>query len=110
MNILFVCSANKQRSKTAHHYFAERYSQHQFKSAGTNHKICKKEETTPLTEDLLIWADSVYVMEEKHRRIIEEHTGNTYLSKILVLNIPDIYEYNSTELIEILENSDLILI
>ena len=104
MNILFICSANKQRSKTAHDYYSVKYPQYKFLSAGTNHKICKKEGTTPLTEDLLIWADCVYVMEEKHKDIIENYTEHTYLSKIIVLHIPDIYEYNSVELIDVLDN------
>ncbi len=108
MKILFICSANKQRSKTAHHYFAETYPKFQFMSAGTNHKICKKEGSTPLTEDLLIWADEVYVMEEKHKNIIQKHTGSPYVSKLIVLNIPDIYEYNSLELLDVLKRSEVL--
>jgi len=53
MRILFVCSANKQRSKTAEDYFAQEYQDYEFQSAGTNLKICRKEGTTSLTEDLL---------------------------------------------------------
>ena len=52
MNYIFICSANKQRSKTAEDYFAEKHPEYNFKSAGTNIKICRKEGTTPLTEDL----------------------------------------------------------
>ena len=104
MNILFICSANKERSKTAHDYFKDIYPEHAFFSAGTNHKICKKEGTTPLTEDLLIHADLVYVMEEKHKHIVEKHTGNQYLNKITVLNIPDVYSYFHPELVDVLKN------
>ena len=42
--ILFVCSANKQRSKTASDYFSEKLTTFEFDSAGTNHKICNKED------------------------------------------------------------------
>jgi len=103
MKILFVCSANKQRSKTAEDFFSIKYNNHKFLSAGTNIKICRKEGTTELTEDLLIWADKVYVMEQKHVNQIQKHTGSKYYTKIHVLNIPDIYNYYNTELITILE-------
>ena len=43
MKILFVCSVNKQRSKTAEDYFAEKYQAYKFLSAGTNLRICRKE-------------------------------------------------------------------
>jgi len=54
-NILFVCSANKQRSKTGEDYFSTIYPNRNFKSAGTNLKVCEKEGTNPLTEEMLIW-------------------------------------------------------
>lgn len=103
MNVLFVCSANKDRSKTAHEYFALKYPQLNFKSAGTNHKICNKIGSTPLEKTHLKWADYVFVMEHKHRNIIVEHTGNLFIHKITVLNIPDTYPYFTAPLIEILE-------
>ena len=103
MNYLFICSANKQRSKTAEDYFSERFPEHEFLSAGTNIKICRKESTIELTEDLLKWADKVYVMENKHLEQIQKHTGSTYYSKINVLDIPDIYKYYDTDLISNLE-------
>ena len=40
--ILFVCSANKQRSKTAEDYFSSKYADFHFISAGTNRKICEQ--------------------------------------------------------------------
>tara|TARA_R110001583_G_scaffold1444_5_gene11462 strand:- start:1679 stop:2005 length:327 start_codon:yes stop_codon:yes gene_type:complete len=103
MKTLFICSANKQRSKTAEDYFAEKCPEHNFKSAGTNRKICRKEGTTELTEDLLEWADRIFVMEKKHFGQIQKHTGSTYYSKIEVLNIRDIYKYYDADLIAILE-------
>lgn len=103
MKTLFICSANKQRSKTAEDFFFQKYPEHEFLSAGTNSKICRKEGTTELTEDLLEWADKVYVMEKKHLDQIQKHTGSNYYSKIKVLDIPDIYKYYDTDLIAILE-------
>ena len=103
MKILFVCSANKQRSKTAEDYFALKYSDYEFLSAGTNTKICRKEGTTELTEDLLEWADKIYVMERRHLDQIQKHTGSRYYSKITILNVPDIYKYYEGNLIALLE-------
>ena len=104
MNILFVCSANKQRSKTAEDYFSSKIHIHSYHSVGTNPKICNKEGTNLITEDDLKWADLVYTMEEKHRKIINKHTNKAYNSKITVLNIPDIYKYYQKELLELLDN------
>ncbi len=102
-NILFVCSANKQRSATADHYFSEKYTELNFDSAGTNHKICRKEGTTPLEEEHLIWADLVVVMESKHKAIIKKNTGSKYSSKIKIANIQDVFKYYQKELIVELE-------
>ncbi|TYA55696.1 low molecular weight phosphatase family protein [Formosa maritima] len=103
MKILFVCSANKLRSKTAEDYFALKYSDHEFLSAGTNLKICRKEGTTELTEELLEWAEIVYVMEQGHLEQIQKHTSSRYYSKIKVLGIPDVYKYYDSDLIGLLE-------
>lgn len=103
MNILFICSANYQRSKTAEDYFNKEYGLHEFKSAGTNHKECKKRETTPLSNELMIWADKVFVMEKHHENVINEYSKGTYQNKINVLNIPDVYQYNQPELIDLLK-------
>lgn len=101
--ILFVCSANKQRSKTGEDYFSSIYDNYIFQSAGTNLKVCEKEGTNPITEDQVIWSDLIFVMEHKHKTIINKHTGDKYDNKIIQLDIPDIYKYYQQELISILE-------
>ncbi len=103
MKILFVCSANYQRSKTAEDYFRNNNTDHLYKSAGTNHKECEKKGTTKLTAELMLWADVVYVMEQKHADIIHKEGNAIYDNKIHVLSIEDIYQYNSPELIKILK-------
>lgn len=101
--ILFVCSANKQRSKTAEDYFASKYDNYNFDSVGTNQKICNKEGTNFITEEHLLWADVVYAMELRHKKAINELTGRNYYQKITILNIPDHFKYYQKELIKILE-------
>jgi predicted protein tyrosine phosphatase len=102
-NILFICSANKKRSKTAEDYFSALYPNYNFESAGTNVKICQKEGTTFVTEEHIIWADLIFVMENKHKVFINSITKENHTAKIKVLRIPDRYKYYQKELIEILE-------
>ncbi|KOY85202.1 hypothetical protein AD998_02680 [bacterium 336/3] len=103
MNILFVCSANQNRSKTAEVYFQGKCPQYQFQSAGTNHKECLKNNSKLLTEELLIWADKAFVMEKHHQEIINKYTNQKYQEKIIILNIRDIYIFMQAELIIELE-------
>ena len=102
-NILFVCSANKQRSKTAEDYFSAKLPEFNFLSAGTNQKICEQEGTVFLTEDLIEWADMVLVMEEDHRKQIRNYLKSKFRRKINILNISDKYKYYDKELIKLLE-------
>ncbi len=101
-NILFICSANKQRSPTAADYFTEKFPSLEFESAGTNRKTCHKEGTTPVTEELMEWADLVMVMEERHRQLIVKNGGSHFGGKISVLAIPDRFKYYQKELIALL--------
>ena len=65
--ILFVCTANVDRSRTAEDLYSgdDRY---EVRSAGIAPFA-----TVPLTRDLMLWADRVFVMnerEDQHRTII----------------------------------------
>lgn len=102
--ILFVCSANKQRSKTAEDYFSEMYPHIYFISAGTNIKICQKEGTISIMDIDLKEVDIIYTMEKKHKNFINSITECTYSKRIKVLNIPDIYKYYQKELLAILKD------
>ena len=102
--ILFICSANKDRSRTAEDYFTPKFLNYQFDSAGTNQKICNQLGTTFITEEQLRWATEVYVMEEKHYVAIRSLFGNNYSNKIKILNIKDVYKYGDNDLKNVLEN------
>ena len=101
-SILFVCSANKDRSKTAEDYFSNHYPDVSFDSAGINKKTCNKLGTNYICIEQLDLADEIFVMENKHLIAIKELFGGKYYNKITVLNINDIYKYGSKELIEVL--------
>ena len=104
MNILFVCSANIDRSRTAEAVFTAKYPTHVFKSAGTNHDVCKDCSTTLVTNDHVQWADKIYAMEAKHLDYINSLQPENIKEKVTVLEVPDHYKYLNAQLIAILED------
>lgn len=55
-------------------------------------------------KDKIEWADLIIVMEEHQRKFIAENYPKLYLQKkILCFDIPDIYDYMSPELVEMLK-------
>lgn len=100
-NVLFICSANKDRSATAADYFRGKHPEHQFDSAGTNQKICFQLGTDFLTIEHLEWADVIFVMEGKHKKFAEKLLKGK--KKFIVLGIEDHFTYFQSELIEILD-------
>jgi predicted protein tyrosine phosphatase len=106
MNILFLCTSNLNRSRTAEDFFKSTCAAHQYKSAGLSQKYCKKHGTTLCTIELLNWAHKIYVMEDMHVQRIAENAGQSYLSKLEVLNIEDVYQYMQPELVEKLVAND----
>lgn len=95
MNILFVCSRNKWRSATAETIY-KNHPEHQVRSAGTEPSARIK-----LNAKHVIWADLIFVMEKKHKQRIEEKFSEEIADKkIVVMDIPDEYQYMDKELIE----------
>lgn len=97
-NLLVICGKNKRRSRTAEHIFKndDRFN---IRSAGLSRKSDRK-----LSEKDLSWADLVLVMETDHRSKIKELYRHLLLPEIIVLNIPDEYEYMDEELVGILDD------
>ena len=100
-NVLFVCTANFQRSKTCEDLFNEFSNGLLVKSAGVSRKECSRMGTTLCTEKMLADANIIYVFEELHSQRINEHTSSRYQSKLVNLDIPDQYKYMSTRLIDL---------
>lgn len=97
--VLFVCTANKLRSLTAEKIFI---SDNRFyvRSAGTDNAA-----PTPINQDLIDWADYIFVMEKMHKNYISKRFKNFLTNKrLIILNIPDEYDYMDLSLIEILKN------
>ena len=102
-NVLFICTANIQRSLTAEHYCKPIYPKIAFKSAGVSRKECECNNSSVCTVDLLGWADRIFVFEQMHIDRIFEHTGKEFEHKIYNLNIKDCYQYMEKELITLLQ-------
>ncbi len=95
--LLFICSRNRLRSPTAESVFSE-YPGLEAISAGLDNDA-----ETPVSSDLLEWADIILVMERKHRnKLTTKFKRFLTRKKIIVLNIPDDYDYMQPELIELL--------
>jgi predicted protein tyrosine phosphatase len=94
---LFVCSQNKLRSPTAEQIFSVR-DDIEVSSAGTNHDA-----ENPLDAEQVEWADIIIVMEKQHRNKLQQRFKSALKSKrIVVLDIPDEYEFMDDALIKIL--------
>ncbi|WP_417387076.1 low molecular weight protein tyrosine phosphatase family protein [Gimesia sp.] len=98
MRVLFLCSKNKKRSLTAEVHFAIQ-NEFEVASAGLN-----RDSQTPVTPDLLTWADLIFVMEPVHRQKLSKRF-NQYLkdTRIVCLDIADKYEFMDSDLIAELE-------
>jgi len=97
MRVLFVCSQNRLRSPTAEVVFSTVESVEAL-SAGTD-----SDATTPVSADLIEWADLILVMERRHYRLLQERFGERLKDKkISVLRIRDDYGYMDPALIRIL--------
>lgn len=91
--LVFICTANIQRSVTAEHLF-KNDPRFEVCSAGTSPFAAMQ-----INRDLLEWADYLIVMEKHHKEIIKKQFPDLAKNKrILCLDIPDIYEYMDVQL------------
>lgn len=70
MNILFVCTSNKDRSPALEQYFKEKYPNNEYKSAGVNRYFTSKKETHYLTIEDIAWAELIVFAEDIHHTIV----------------------------------------
>ncbi len=96
--ILFLCSQNKLRSPTAEAVFAG-HPAVEVDSAGLNNDA-----EVPLSDEQIEWADLILVMEKAHRSRLNRKFGKSLAGKrVVVLNIPDDYDYMDPVLIDLLK-------
>lgn len=100
LNILFICSRNQWRSLTAEAMF-KNHPHIKARSAGTEPSARVK-----VNEKAVLWADMIFVMEKRHKSRLQQKFGALlYDKEIIVLDIPDDYQFMDPELIETLEQS-----
>ena len=96
---LFVCGKNKLRSPTAEAVFSQK-PEWEVRSAGVN-----SDADIVLGENDILWADTIFVMEKKHKQKIQKQFKSCLKNQRLIcLDIPDIYEYMDERLVLILRD------
>ena len=99
MKLLFVCSRNQWRSRTAETLFARREGL-SVRSAGTASSARIR-----VTSAMIDWADCILVMEHEHKSILLKRFSQLRSKRCIVLDIEDNYRYMDTELIELLNEA-----
>ncbi len=96
MKILFVCSANVDRSPTAEKVINEMYPDIETRSTGILAGA-----RVPVDEALIQWADVILCMENwPHRQFLLRKYSKQVIGKEMEsLDIPDDYEYMESHLI-----------
>jgi predicted protein tyrosine phosphatase len=96
--VLFICSQNRLRSPTAERVFSDRPG-FEVASAGLNSEV-----ETPVSPELLEWADVIFVMERSHRnKLSKKFRAHLKTKRVICLDIPDEFEYMDPALIALLE-------
>lgn len=96
--LLFLCSRNQWRSPTAEALFRD-HPNFEARSAGTENNARIK-----LTAGHVGWADMIFCMEKKHAARLEERFPAELADKpLIVLRIPDDFEFMDPALIDLLK-------
>jgi predicted protein tyrosine phosphatase len=95
--VLCVCSAGLLRSPTAANVLHKKYG-FNTRAAG-----CVEEYAlVPVDRALLEWADEVVFMEHGHMQIVCQNFEDWFSSSMVVLDVPDEFEWNHPELCKLI--------
>lgn len=100
MNILFVCTANKERSRTAEIHFQNKYHYHQIHSAGINKYLSERHGGTHIQRYMVELAGRIICFEQCHADYILKKYGIHFTHKITVLHTDDCGNFMTDELIQ----------
>lgn len=103
MNILFICTANRDRSRTAELHFQAKYPEHRFRSAGINRYLSERHGGVHVRRYMLDVADRIICAEYVHSDYIITKIDKKYRHKIEILKLEDTEPYMSEQLIGVLE-------
>ena len=95
--LLFICSRNQWRSPTAQALF--RHDQrYEARSAGTSSVARNR-----VNSGHINWADQIFVMEPRHRQLLQQRFTNEVLGEpMVVLDIPDDYTFMDPDLVDLI--------
>jgi predicted protein tyrosine phosphatase len=97
VRVLFVCSRNRLRSPTAEQVFST-WPGIEAESAGLS-----RDAVTPLTNELVEWAEIIFVMEHAHRaKLSRQFRSSLKQQRLICLGIPDRFTLMQPELVELL--------
>jgi predicted protein tyrosine phosphatase len=97
-NVIFICGKNFWRSPTAEQVFAD-YPGIECASAGLS-----QDAETPLSVELVEWADLIFVMEQAHKRKLSTRFKTSLAGKrVVCLNIPNNYKFMEPALAKLLQ-------
>jgi len=98
--ILTVCSAGLLRSATLQNFLIKEYG-YNVRNCGTDSSYA----LIPISEALVLWADEIIFVNEENYNTIKYDLDELDIpkDKITVLDIPDMYNFNNPELLEIIE-------
>ena len=98
-NVLFICSQNRLRSPTGEQVFAD-WPGIETQSAGLGNDA-----STPVSPELLRWADLIFVMEKAHRnKLSKKFQAHLDGKRVICLDIPDDYDYMDPVLVQLLKH------
>lgn len=104
MNVLFICTANRDRSRTAEIYFQNKYPEYRFRSAGINKYLSERHGGIHLKRYMLDIADRIVCAERIHSDYILSQIDKRFSDKIEILNLGDTENFMTDSLIKKLEN------
>ena len=95
--VLFFCEGNLQRSPTAERMYSATPGI-QTRSAGLSDSA-----RVQVTDELLAWADVVFVMERRLRTLLRRRFAVALAGKkVVCLNVPDDFQFGQPELMAVL--------
>jgi len=97
-HVLFICGKNKWRSPTAEDVFAD-YPGIECMSAGLSNDAA-----TPVSIELIEWADLIFVMERAHKtKLAEQFRPHLSGKRVVCLGIADNYRFMEPALVKLLK-------
>ena len=97
MRVLFICSQNRLRSPTAEQVFAS-WNSIEVASAGFSSSAAN-----PVTSELVLWAQLIFVMEKAHRnKLNRKFRAHLKGKRVICLDIPDQYDFMDPALVTLL--------